>query len=126
MTPKTTSALALAALLFGFGASAEAQAPTQFTIDQSQSVFTWTADAGGMTVNGVPNNNFALSGTAEADLYGTQPVQSAQLTGSDALVVPDIQGQIPPALPFLPPSLTLLVSNLRLSTTSDLFVVGAG
>ena len=117
-----TAALA-AGLFVCVTPAARAQTPHTLTINQAASSFTWSAVTSAGTVQGVPNNNFNLSGTVEMDLYATQPVQAASLEGSDAMVVPDLMGRIPNPLPFLPPLLTLQITNLHLSATSPVFPV---
>ncbi|TDJ68783.1 MAG: hypothetical protein E2O39_12650 [Planctomycetota bacterium] len=107
-------------------ATAAAQDPFLFTIDQPQSAWTWSGTTSLGPLVGNPGNTFNLSGTMLATLAATtHPLGTGQMVGSNADVLPDISAVIPNPVSFLPPLATIDISNLTLSFASDPFAIDA-
>lgn len=105
-------------------ASASAQVPHTLDIDSAASQFTWTGDTSLGPLNGVPNNNFNLSGTVDGDLWAgaTQAVGQGQLTGG-AGALPYIKGEVPGFLGTV--LLTVELVGVEFTATSTAFTVDA-
>ncbi len=107
------------------GATAAAQNPLDFTIDNGASQYVWTGTTSLGPLLGNPSNNFGLSGNflLELDAGITNGEFKA---GGVAVVSPDISGRIPNSLPFLPDLATIDIANLTLEFTTPSFAIGAG
>ncbi len=114
--------LAAAALL---ASPAVAQSYT-FQIDSSATNFTWSGTTSLGDITEMPAN-FTLIGTANVGMTGGgNPVGTASfLTGGSAAINPDINGEIPNPLPFLPPLATLNLAGAQVAVTSPSFNVAA-
>lgn len=120
-----STALFLAPLLLA--GTATAQSTYELDIDSQASSFVWTGNSSIGPINGVPNNNFSLGGYVNAVLGSGAPAQaisSLRLAGG-TLVTPDIRGEIPNILPFLPPLAEIEIVSLRLEATSQTRTVAA-
>ena len=117
------AATALATLTLTGSAGAQ-WTPTLDVID-TLSNFTWSGTTSLGPLVGTPGNSFQMDGTASVSLspVGSQSLGTGQFLGADAYTVPDIAGQIPNVLPFLPPLATFSVTNLHVSVTSDPFAI---
>ena len=121
-----STALFLAPLLLA--GTATAQSTYELDIDSQASSFVWTGNTSIGPINGVPDNNFSLVGDVDAVLGSGAPAQAIstlRLAGGEALVTPDIRGEIPNILPFLPPLAEIEITNLRLTATSQTGSVAA-
>jgi len=91
--------------VLSLGLASSAQTPFGFTIDQSQSNWTYsgTATVLGQTGNivGNPSNSFQVFGDASGILTGGgSPIATAQFAGANAMVTPDIDASLEVPLPF--------------------------
>jgi len=111
-----------AILLLSLAATAPAQVAHTLTIDQAASAFTWTGDTSLGPINGVPDNNFNISGTLDFDLWSgtSSAIGQGQSTGG-TVFMPTITGEIPGA--FGIPLATITLSNVRFTLTSPTFAV---
>lgn len=119
------SGLALLAILAG---NARAQGDFTFQIDPNATGFTWSGTTSLGDIDEQPPN-FTMTGTVVTTMDGGgNPVGSAAFPGAgDALVTPNIHGEIPNPLPFLPPLATIDLANVHVSVSSPSFAVnGAG
>ncbi|MEM7309704.1 MAG: hypothetical protein AAF682_23715 [Planctomycetota bacterium] len=112
-------------LLIAFGvsaatsASAAAQTPFTFDIDQAQSSWTFGGTTSLGPIQGTPDT-FQVAGTAQILLTGGgSPVGTVTFLSTEATTVPDISAIIPNPLPFLPPLATIDVVGAVLSIASD-------
>ncbi|MFT5151997.1 MAG: hypothetical protein ACI841_001984 [Planctomycetota bacterium] len=103
-----------------------AQANYVSTVDSGASAFTWTGNTSLGAIVGNPNT-FNLSGSLTLRLTPgvTQPIGLIKLKEGNALVSPDISGEIPNPLPFLPPLATIDITGLSLSVSSDAVALAA-
>lgn len=98
----------------------------QFQIDQSTSNYSWSGTTSIGALQGNPNTNFALAGTITLDLQsGGSPVGGGQWLSASATAVPDLSGQIPNPLTFLPPLAIIDITNLNFSMSSTAFTCDA-
>ena len=121
MIQRLLAAAALTGLApFTFGQS------LPFVVDQAQSNYTWSGTTSIGALVGDPSNQFQLAGSVTLDLdAGGSPVGAGQWLATDLLVVPDLAGNIPNPISFLPPLALLDVAGLRFSIASDPFTVDA-
>jgi len=117
MVPTRTAAVSLFALtsLFALAGPLAAQAPLTFTIDQAASNYTWTGTTSIGALQGVPNNNFQLTGSQPVVFTSAtgQPLATGEFrTGGAATVVPNIVARVANPVPFLPPLATITIDNL--------------
>ena len=120
--------LTLAALAAGFAATASSASAQsfQFQIDQANSNYNWSGSTSLGPLNGNPGNSFQLQGTADISLdSGGSPVGGGQWNSTNALVVPDLSGEVPNPIPGFPPLATINVTNMRFSVTTPQFPVTA-
>jgi hypothetical protein len=103
--------------------------PFTYTVNQTQSNFTWSGTSTLGAIVGNPSNQFQMAGTAALLQAAALPLPAgtAAFNGGDVFTVPDLHGKINNPLPFLPPLATIDVLGLHLSATSPAFSVdGAG
>jgi hypothetical protein len=109
-------------------APAAAQSSFVFAIDTGATSFTWDGTTSLGNIVEMPPQ-FTLSGTSELGLTtGGNPVGTGQyLGGGDALVLPDLHGEIPNPIPILPPLAEIDVTGLHIVVDTAVFPVdGAG
>ncbi len=111
-------------ILLGLAASAQAQIDHTFTIDQVASQFTWTGNTSIGPINGVPDNDFEISGTIDLGLWEgvAAPIDQGRFNGGD-VVLPYIKGEIPNI--FGPPLAVIELTGVRFTVTSPSFGVAA-
>ncbi len=109
-------------------ATATAQAPLRFDVDQPASQYTWSGTTSLGPLQGNPSNSFNLSGAQFVVLDGAplQPLATGQFTAGGVLaVVGNLSGRIPNPAPFLPPLATITISNLTFELTTGPFSIAA-
>jgi len=99
--PTPRRLLLATASVLALGLTTSAQSPFVFTLDKSQSNWTFegTASVSGIPLSlpilGDPTNAFQMEGTAQGILTGGgSPVATAQITGSSITVDPNIKGKV--------------------------------
>ena len=115
----------LATLLLS--ALAQAQSNYDFTINGSQSNFSWTGTSSLGAIVGNPSNQFRLEGGLLVATGASAGVPNlVGFVSGNALVTPDIRGRINNPLPFLPPLATIEIAGLTLSPAAPPVAVAAG
>lgn len=112
----------------GLAATARAQAPLQFTIDQPMSAYTWSGTTSIGPLQGNPSTNFNLNGSQILllDGGGGQAITTGEVqTGGVASVVGNLSGRIPNPVPFLPPLATITITNLTFELVTGPFPIAA-
>jgi hypothetical protein len=106
---------------------ASAQTNYNFTINGSQSNFTWTGTSSLGAIVGNPSNQFRLEGGVLVTTGATAGTPDlVGIVSGNALVTPDIRGRINNPLPFLPPLATIDITGLTLSPSAPPVAVAAG
>jgi hypothetical protein len=118
------SILTSLALLSALATSAHAQGDFTFQIDSAATGFTWSGTTSLGDITEQPPN-FTLTGTSVVTMGGGgNPVGSGAFPGAgDAVITPNISGEIPNPFPFLPPLATLDLTNVHLNVSSPSFTV---
>jgi len=118
--------LAALCALGALGVNAQAQGNFVFQIDPGATGFTWSGTTSLGDITEQPPT-FTLQGTVMMTMNGGgNPVGAGGFPGGgDALVTPNIHGEIPNPVPFLPPLATLDLTNAHLDVTSGGFAVNA-
>jgi hypothetical protein len=117
------SGLAAVSTLAG---AAQAQGDFLFQIDSNATGFTWSGTTSLGDIDEQPPN-FTLSGTVLMTMDGGgNPVGAGAFAGGgDALITPNIHGEIPNVFPFLPPLATIDMANVHVRVSSPSFAVDA-
>lgn len=108
--------------------AAVAQTDLVFTVNSSQSNFTWSGTSTLGNIVGNPSNAFQATGTTTLHVFalGADPVAAADFSGNGNMgTSPDIHGKINNPIPFLPPLATIDVTNLHMSMSAPQFPVAA-
>ena len=117
---------ALCSALFLLAGPTLAQSDYVSTLDSNASSFTWSGSTSLGPIVGNPDSfNLVGSLTLRLTPGATQPVGVIKLKEGNALVSPDISGEIPNPVPFLPPLATLDIATLALSVSSTAVPVAA-
>jgi len=105
---------------------AGAQANYSFQIDSNNTSFTWSGTTSVGDIDEQPST-FTLVGDTRLTLdTGGSPVGSGQFSnGGDAVVTPDLYGEIPNPFPFLPPLAQIWVTNAHVKFSSPSFTLDA-
>jgi hypothetical protein len=117
---------ALMVSLFVLAPLAGAQVSFSFRTNDSASDFAWAGTSNYGNVIGNPSSAFELHGSVGLDVAssGVDPIAGAQFVhGPTVHIVPDLQGQIPNILPFLPPLATISVVDTYIEFSSAAFSV---
>jgi hypothetical protein len=106
--------------------AAAAQADYSFQIDSSATNFVWSGTTSVGNIDEQPPN-FTLAGDSVLTLDGGgSPVGSGAFANDgDALITPDLHGEIPNPLPFLPPLATIDLIGAHIKFSSTTFTVNA-
>ncbi|MFT7670136.1 MAG: hypothetical protein ACI8X5_002843 [Planctomycetota bacterium] len=108
--------------------SASAQADFTFQINQGQTNFVWSGTTSLGDITEQPPN-FTLGGTTVMTMdTGGNPVGSGGFPGAgDAMIIPNIHGEIPNPLSFLPPLAVIDLTNAHVQVITPSFSVnGSG
>lgn len=113
-----------ALLILGMAGVAQAQLDHTLVIDPVASQFTWTGNTSIGQIDGVPDNDFELSGTLELRAWEGvgQAIGQARILSGDA-VLPYIKGEIPNIIG--PPLVTIELVGVRFTVTNQAFPVAA-